>query len=521
MSQTLYFGGDILTMEQPLYAEAVLTQDGEIRAVGSLRQLKELAATDVLQIDLEGKTMLPAFLDAHSHVTALAQTLGMVSLEQATGFADIIRLLKAFRQTQKITAGRWIIGFGYDHNFLEEGRHPDRFVLDEAVSDCPVLIAHVSGHMGVANTAALREMGIDEKTPDPEGGVIGRAEDGFPNGYLEENAFIAQSARLDKPDAKQQMRQLEEAQDIYLKHGITTIQDGITKAEDWVLLHEAAVSGRLKTDIVSYLDLRGASSLLEENRQYLNQYHNRLKIGGYKIFLDGSPQGRTAWLSEPYTDGGSGYPIYSDEQVLAFLEQADRAGTQLLCHCNGDAAAQQLLRCCKQCGGVNRPVMIHAQLVREDQLSKMAEIGMIASFFTAHTYYWGDIHRKNLGDGRAFRISPALTAIRNNVVYTFHQDTPVLAPDVMMTIWCAVNRVSKNGVKMGEGECITPLEALRGVTINAAYQYFEEDSKGSIRAGKRADFVILSENPLKVDPMRIKEIKVLQTICAGKAMLPE
>ena len=525
MAQTIYFGGDILTLENGLYTEAVLIRDGKIAAVGRRSELEHAAGGGAKMVNLQSSTLLPAFIDPHSHITAASQSLGMLPLGDAKCFQDIIAALRDFKNKQNIRPGEWIIGFGYDHNFLKEKRHPDKMVLDKAIPDHPVLITHASGHMGCVNSMALQMLGITGDTPSPEGGLIGRLPDGKePNGYLEETAFTAISSKIGTPSAEQLLYQLEQAQRVYLRHGITTAQDGLTKAGEWSLLEKLAERNKLKLDVVSYIDMREGQALLKENADYL-QYRNRLRVGGYKLFLDGSPQGRTAWMSEPYLGGEAGYcgyPIYSDEQVTAYMKEAVEQGRQILVHCNGDAAAQQMIDCWRSAADGRkglRPVMIHAQLVREAQLREMAELGMIASFFVDHTYYWGDIHWQNFGQERAQRISPVRSAIRDGVVSTLHQDSPVIEPDMLMTIWCAVNRISREGRDMGKAERVTPLEALRAVTINAAYQYFEENRKGSIRPGKLADFVILDRNPLKADPAEIKEIQVLQTIKEGIELL--
>ena len=163
-----------------------------------------------------------------------------------------------------------------------------------------------------------------------------------------------------------------------------------------------------------------------------------------------------------------------------------------------------------------RPVMIHCQLTRGDQLAEMAKLGMVASIYVAHTYYWGDVHLKNFGEERGGHVSPAGSAIRNHVVYTFHQDTPVLLPDMITTLWCAVNRVTRAGVPLAEEEKVSVYDALKGITCNAAYQYFEEDRKGSLKEGKLADLVILDQNPLEIDPKDLRSIQVLSTIKEGE-----
>lgn len=554
-AKTLYYNGTILTMrgDEPETVQAVLTEGGRIIAAGAFETLKMLALQDAASPealclrDLKGQTMLPAFLDPHSHITAVARALSFAALQEADSFGHLLDILEAYKKMNGLKPGQWIVGTGYDHNRMKEGRHPDRFVLDQRFPDYPVLITHTSGHMGVANSMALQAMGITAATPDPEGGRIGRAAgigaagtestgagssgtglQGEPNGYLEETAFTGCGSVIPEPDLDQLCRQLAMAEQIYLEQGITTAQDGRTGPEEWRILSDAAKRKLLHVDIVAYAEMKDSRGLLRENPEYADGYRNHLRLGGYKIFLDGSPQGRTAWMTEPYEGGQKdycGYPIYRDEEVKEFFAEALREGRQLLVHCNGDAAAQQMIDACRNAAeetgcspdGI-RPVMIHAQLVRRDQLKEMAELSMTASFFTAHTYYWGDIHRKNFGDGRALKISPARSAMEYGVNVTFHQDSPVILPNMLETIWCAVNRTSREGKNMGLLERVTPFEALKAVTINAAYQYGEEQEKGTIEPGKRADFVLLDRNPLTAEEWSIREIRVQETIKDGKTL---
>lgn len=525
MKQQIYFNGPILTMnDQQKQAEAVLVCDGRIKALGSLHDVKAWQDEETTLIDLKGRTLMPSFIDGHSHLTAVALTLGLVDLAEAKNFAEIIALLKEFKAKRQPAKGEWIIGFNYDHNELAEKKAPTKAELDQVSTENPILISHTSGHMGVMNSLALQEVGITKATPDPEGGQIGRNADGEPNGYLEENAFITHSTKAPRPDLATLCGFLEEAQQIYLSYGITTVQDGMVGMGELYQLKTMAQEKRLCIDVVGYLNEREADQLAEPAKEYWKRYNNRFKIGGYKIFLDGSPQGRTAWLSKPYQDSDDyvGYPIYSLEQVTAFAKKAIDDDMQLLTHCNGDAAAEQLITGFADAlagkDGDYRPVMIHAQLVRHDQLAKMKALKMIPSFFVAHTYYWGDIHLANLGKERAMRISPAGEAQRLGLPFTFHQDSPVLAPDMLDTIWCAVNRQTKAGVSLDASEKVSVWEALKAVTINAAYQYFEENEKGSIAPNKLADFVVLSDNPLNMPVEAIRGIKVLATIKEGKCL---
>ncbi len=515
----LFYHGDILTMEtRKDRPEAVVVSGGRIARVGTLEEALKFAPK-AEKVDLQGQTLMPAFIDAHSHITSFATTLGIVSLAGAESLDEIRDRIRTYVKERKLSAGKWIVGFGYDHNDLAEGRHPTRWDLDDVSPDYPVLIAHASGHMGVVNSLGLMELGIDKDTPDPEGGVIGKME-GEPTGYLEERAFTQRSAGVMRPTMEETLALLDEAQRVYLSYGITTAQDGLVREAEWRILEEAARTKRLILDVVGYVDMEEAN-ILRGHPQYQNYVH-RLRLGGYKMFLDGSPQGRTAWMSEPYAngeDGYCGYPIHGDDEVHAMIETALREERQLLVHCNGDAAAQQYIDAMElalqEHSKAIRPVMIHAQTVRSDQLKTMAKLSMIASFFVAHTYFWGDVHRVNLGEARANRISPVKTALQEGVVYTFHQDTPVVPPDMMKTVWCAVNRLTKGGTMLGEGERVSVYDALMAVTRNAAYQYFEENEKGSIKEGKLADLVVLGKNPLTARPMELADIPVVVTYKEG------
>ena len=530
--ETLYYHGAVRTMADGTPAEALLVTDGIVAGAGTYEALRSAAEPSCRRVDLQGCALLPAFVDAHSHITAYARTLGSVQLSGAQSFDEIVRRIRDFVRETRPEAGAYLSAFGYDQNILREGAHPTRAVLDAACPDIPLIASHASGHMGVLNSAALRALGVTRDTPDPSGGRIGRDADGEPTGYLEENAFMQVGARVPQPDEAARLTGLERAQTEYLKRGVATIQDGLTRAEDWSLLSAFAAQGRLRADVVCYADLKNDPALLREASR---EYRGRLRMGGGKIFLDGSPQGRTAWLTQPYLQaaeregdaGYRGYPTYGDEEVYGFVAQCCRAGVQLLAHCNGDAAAEQLICACERAraDGLDvaaiRPVMIHAQLVRPDQLRRMAPLGMTASFFVAHTWFWGDAHLANLGAARAREISPAASALREGVPFTFHQDTPVLPPDMLQTVWCAARRVTRAGARLDPAERV-PVEAgLQAVTRTAAWQYFEEARKGALTPGRTADLVVLDRDPLAVPEEEVREVRVLATIKDGECVWQE
>lgn len=524
MQQTLYYGGKIITMENTVYAQAVLVENGIIKAVGKFDDISAMADKSVNIINLNGKTLMPAFTDAHSHFMACANSTLQAQLGECINWQEIIDKLKEFKEKNNIQKGCWIRGTGYDQNNLEEGKAPNRFILDKIFPDNPVFIQHASGHMGVYNTRALEWLKITNDTPCPEGGIMEKDEDGNLTGYMEENGFIVPLKKIPMPDIEDMMDAIVKAQENYLAHGITTVQEGMFM-DAMVPIYEVMLNRNLlKVDLVAFTDPQNSNVIKEKFKNHINKYSNHFKIGGDKIFLDGSPQGRTAWMRTPYKGDDENYvayPVWDDEQVYKFVYDAYINDRQILAHCNGDRAAQQYISAIEKVKnetGKNskRPVMVHAQLLGLDQVSKVKELGIVPSFFIAHIYHWGDVHIKNFGLERASTISPAGAALKENIPFTFHQDSPVIEPDMLETVWCAVNRITKNNVKLGEKLAVSAYDALKAVTINSAYQYFEENTKGSIREGKVADFVILSENPLEVNSMDIKNIKVLQTIKEDK-----
>ncbi|MCH5249303.1 MAG: amidohydrolase [Lachnospiraceae bacterium] len=523
--ETIFYNGTIITMEESSVPEAVLVREGSIAALGSLEDVKK-AAKDPEMFDLDGKCLMPSFIDPHSHILMNGQMSMFARLGTCESHQDIIDVLKAFLAEHDIDESGALLGFGYDHNFLKEGSHPNKRVLDQVSTEIPILILHVSAHLACANSKALELAGITGDTPNPQGGVIGRLEGTMePSGYLEEAGMgmvqTAVTGRI-QPDFQVVMSGM---QDNYIQNGVTTIQDGATTENDLNTLKMISAMGQLKIDVVAYpLMSSGGIDLLHQNQDICHKYKNRLKIGGYKLVLDGSPQGRSAWMSKPYLGGDPeycGYPWLQNETVESYVKTAVEEGQQLLAHCNGDAASEQYLNAYEKaiketgCHTNLRPVMIHCQTIRNDQLDRMAKINMIASIFVGHVYYWGDVHMKNFGIERGNHISPARDAIDRGVKVNFHQDTPVTPPDMMHSVWCAVNRISRTGKVIGEDQSVSVYEALKAVTIDAAYEYFEENLKGSIKVGKLADLVILDQSPLAVDTMQIKSIKVLRTIKEG------
>ena len=516
--KTLYTGGTILTMEDRRpYAEALLTEEGRILAVGDARQLD---GTDVRQVDLCGGTLMPAFIDPHGHLSSVANGMLEVDLAGCASWADIAGRIRRHIEENQVPEGAWVRASGYDHNALAEKRHPPLALLDDAAGRRPLMVTHQSGHMGLFNSAALEALHVTAATPAPEGGRIG-LEAGHLTGYMEENAFLHYQRQAPMPEMAALIGAYRRAERYYRQHGIVTVQDGMVVEQllpVYRALREAGMPRHIR--VAAYAGAADWDAWAAAFPGSVDQWHGGLRLAGMKIFLDGSPQGRTAWMRTPYAGEAeyAGYPAMADEAVTEVMRRCAERGIQLLVHCNGDAAAAQMLRCARQVQAetrrlsATRPVMIHAQLLGLDQMPELKALGIIPSFFPAHIYHWGDIHRQNFGEDRAAHISPAGTALRCGLPFTFHQDTPVLPPDIPETLWCAVCRQTAEGVTLARAEEGVPIwDALKAVTVHAAYAYFEEAEAGVLAPGKRADLVLLDRDPLRTAPERLRDIRVLET----------
>lgn len=508
----IYINGDFITLEND-DIEVIETENDKIIKTGSKAEIIGLEDNNTEIIDLKGNTLMPSFIDAHSHIFALAKSLMQISIDGLTSIEEIKNCLVKYKKENK--TNEWIIVNGYDNNILKNRQHITKQELDEIFPATPVIIENKSRHSSIVNSKALEKLGITKTTANPEGGRIF-----FDTGLLEENAFIDSLKKIPLPRIEEIINAFKEAQKIYASHGITTAQEGVITNELVKIYNLLANKKEIFLDIVSYMDYKNVYEIKKGYSEYINKYKNNFKIGGIKIFLDGSPQAKTAWLREAYANEPEyyGYRIIKDEDLEEILEKTKESNLQILAHCNGDKAVEQYINAIKKVSGLKRPVMIHAQLLGLDQLADVKKYNILPSFFISHIYYFGDIHIKNLGINRAEHISPASSSLKQNILFSFHQDTPVIEPDMFETIWCAVNRTTKADKVLGEEEKISVLEAIKAVTINAAYQYGEEEIKGSLKPGKKADFIIVDKNPLKVAKDELRNIKILKTIKDGEVI---
>lgn len=538
-ADAIYFGGDIVTVNdaQPT-AEAIAIKDGKITAVGSLSELtarSKGAATKM--VDLNGKTLLPGFIDPHSHfINGMAMedqaNVTAPPVGPASTAAEIVTELERFAKAKSKKPGDLILGYGYDDNMLP-GDHPlTRDDIDPAFPDNPVIVLHVSTHGAVLNSAALKKFGISAATKTPPGGVIARKPGTQePTGLLMETAWIPLHEQLPASSLDQEPGQIKYAQDLYAAAGVTTAQDGATMAPQVEVLQRAADRGELFIDVISYPFIGDLEKVLKVHpANSFGSYGKHLKLGGCKILADGSPQGKTAFFTTPYLTGGpggeknwKGEPTFPQEMLNGMFKTCYDNGLQVITHANGDAGIDAVLKghefgVAGAADKDRRTVIIHSQFVRKDQLQKYVDYKMIPSFYTEHTFFFGEAHIKNRGMEQASFISPMKTAIAMGLKPTNHTDFSVVPIDQMMVLWTAVNRKLRSGAVLGADERVSALDAIKAITINAAYEYFEESSKGSIEPGKLADLVILDNNPLKVDPDAIKGIKVVETIKEGETI---
>jgi predicted amidohydrolase YtcJ len=540
-ADTIYVAGDIVTLNdaQPT-ADALAVKDGRILAVGARTEIESAhkgAATRI--VDLAGKTLLPAFLDTHSHYVSALSVANQVNVYAPPAgpgqdVQGIVAAIEKFRAERAIPKGQLIQAYGYDDTAMPAGRLLNRDDLDEAFPDNPVLVGHVSMHGAVMNSAALQQFGISADTPTPPGGIIVRKPGSDePYGLIMETAYLPVFANLPQPTREQEIEFTRAAQLLYAAAGVTTAHEGATHAGDLELMKRATAAGANLIDVIAYPFITELDPILAATPlEHWGRYENRLKIGGVKITIDGSPQGRTAYFTSPYLTGGPGGEkdwrgelTFPQDTINQMVKRVYEMGVPLNLHANGDGAIDAFLEAHEFAAADDltkdrRVTMIHAQFTRKDQLDKYLQYRIRPSFYTLHTYYFYEAHLANRGPEPARYISPMRDAIDKGLHPTNHTDFYVAPLDQMFMLWSAVNRISRGGVEVGPDQRITPLEGLKAMTIWAAEQYGEQDSKGSLEPGKLADLVILDRNPLEVEPMAIKDIRVVETIKGGATIYP-
>ena len=531
-AQQLFINGNVLTMDaNNRIVEALAVRADRIEAVGSTGEIMALAEEGAEVVDLAGRTLLPGFIDAHGHFPGsgqkvIAADLGSPPVGTVTTMAELLAALR--QRAEQTPPGEWVSGFNYDDTLLVEQRHPTRAELDAVSSDHPVVATHVSGHLLVANSLALAAVGIDAATPDPEGGVIGRIPGSDePNGLLEETARLGIMTQQQDIGVMDGYRMFKSAAIEYAGRGVTTAQSGWVSRKIATGLSLFSRLGVVPQRLVVFpAESEFGESLLDGSYDPGDYNTDRLAMSAVKLVADGSIQGYTGYLSQPYHTpyhgdaSYRGYPAIPRDKLFAQVSALHKAGYQLAIHGNGDAAIEDILDAFEAAQKEHpvadpRMILVHAQMAREDQVARMKALGVTPSFFSAHTWYWGDRHRDIfIGPERAALISPAKWAQDQGLRFSSHLDTPVTPMLPLQAVWSQVNRITHGGDVLGPGQRIGVMDALRAVTIDAAWQVFQEGEIGSLEPGKYADLVVLSGNPLE-DPMGMRELEVEQTIIGG------
>jgi len=503
MTGRLYINGTIRTLAAPgTRADWVLARDGHIAAVGTGAPGTE----DAERVDLRGRCLIPAFIDPHGHFPESGfNALFKVDLTPPP-LGSCTTLAEALDRLARAPGTGWVLTAGFDHTALTEGRFPTLAELDATQPDRPLWLLHCSGHAGAVNSAAMAAMGLAGSYYREGMEAIGQL--GATDFQIDEDRFAAGVAAASRE---------------YLSQGVALAQNAWIEPrmlDRFVALDRA---GGMGIDAVLLLQAEMEPGLSADPPHGLH----RLILGPRKLFADGAFQVQTAHLTRPYFKPIDGDPdrrglrYTAPEKLAAQVLALHRAGHQIHIHANGDAAGDDALDAIEAALDAHprddhRHTLIHGQALRDDQLDRMARLGVTVSFFSAHVYFWGEKHRTEfLGPERAARISPARSALDRGVRITLHNDATVTPTRPLHLMWCAVERITAAGNPLGPDQRISAEEALRAHTVDAAWQVFQEAERGSIEPGKRADFAILSGDPVTTDKP-LKDLAVEETVVLGQ-----
>ncbi|MGB3147731.1 MAG: amidohydrolase [Paracoccaceae bacterium] len=525
MSSKIFTGGPILTLDdRNSTPEAVGISADRIVAVGALADVRQ-ALPGASEVDLAGRTLMPAFIDPHGHfpdsafVTLLRADLASPPRGACRSLADVFDRLRA--KIAETPEGGWVMGAAMDDTALAEGRMPTRDELDALSSRHRIWVIHTSGHCGSANSMALEWRGVTEDTPDPAGGRYLRDANGRLNGQIEGLSAMGEMGDTHFLIDSTTFRPcFEAARAEYLAQGVTLAQNSWTALPLLELFADIAAEGDPGIDLVllPVAEIEPGFSSTPLCRDWPGAY---ISLGPRKLLTDGSFVMRTAYLTEPYYTGAPGKApdtglIYMERETLfTEVKKLHDMGFQIHTHCNGDASSDMYLDAIEAALAANpradhRHTIIHGQVMRKDQMTRCAELGVTISFFPAHVYYWGDKHYEELlGPLRSLDISPARWAEAAGLRFTIHNDAAVTPTRPLHLIHTAVNRLTHSGRGLGAHQRISVLSALRSHTIDAAWQVFQEKERGSLEVGKLADLVLLDQNPLesadRLDQIRVEE----------------
>lgn len=527
----IFINGEVVTVDHNnRVVEGVAIKDNRIIAVGSNSEVQEYSSDETTIIDLNGKTLLPGFIDAHLHLTIYGTNLLGVSCiaPHIQSLHDLFSDIR--KKALKTPKGQWIRAWGFNESKLKEKRYPTKEELDEVSSDHPIVIIRTCNHTSIANSKALEIANITESSNDPEGGIIERNQDGSLSGKLIENAHMQlfDHASYNEEELRIGMRLASEE---FLQAGVTSIHDAGAYgegSETLRIMQQAVNSNDIKVRVFALVGSLTNShdfvyKMLEAG-PISGLGDDWFRIGPAKLFTDGSSVGPTIATRAPYSHAHNDYGIiyYSQEELNRILGDAHKKGFQITAHAQGDRAIEMLLNCIEKAliehpRKDHRHRIEHAGIAPLDLQERMKKLGVVITPNPVFMYVNGDKYLEYYGD-RVDVMYPARDYIDQGIIAAFGSDAPVTFLDPLLGIHAAVNRKTLKGQSVGENQCIGIMEAIRAYTWNGAYASFEENSKGSIEVGKLADLVVLNESILQVDKTTIKDVKLELTMVDGKVL---
>ena len=531
----IFFGGDILTMDdnQPV-VEAIAVEDGRITAIGTKENIIKLRTWKTKIVNLQGKTLMPGLIEAHCHPIATAVLSQVVNISGFTynSREEIMATIGA--AVEKASPGKWVLAFGWDPVLVKDLHNPTLAELDSISTEVPIFILTQMMHQAFVNNAVYKTAKITRNTPDPPGGgTFLKDVDGNLNGVIYE--FSALQKILKKMPKTPQgtaelLLNLQYAQ--YAKAGYTTIAAlGPVNIAGYPLNFMASLSRSADVPVRSFV--YPLEEQLDRSSWPSGYGNDHFRIKGVKLYMDGSPYTGGAAFTEPYLNtevtlkrmklqpNHRGKVNYSEASLLQTLTKYHNAGYQIAMHAQGEIAIQMILNAFTEImenypRPDHRHRLEHNALITKNQIIQAQKLGLTLSFFMDHVYYYGEQLPQIVGPDRAARFMPLGSAFALGHTASIHTDNPATPVDPFRVISTAVTRKTKDrGDILGPNERVTINDALKAVTINAAWQLFEDDQRGSITVGKAADFVLLSHNPLRIQPENIKNISALCTWIDG------
>lgn len=527
----VYYNGTCYSLDKDNHSyEALVVEEGKLVFLGTSEDALKIAGDEAEQIDLEGHYLYPGFYDSHSHFSMSGAFYHHMCNLSAKPIGEVGEVSDAIKQL-KVYIGqhpdkKLYMAWGFNDEAIKEKRGLLMRELDEASKEVPILVLHVSGHIAYGNRKLFELAGYHKGITAPKGGSFGYDENGDFDGKLEENAFM--QIPLPEPYFSEMitgfmgsLESLEAISKHYLSKGITTASEGGGMGVYSLnMINQGMRDGKVKGRLV----IQPFYPQYEESFAF-KDLDRKITLQGVKLIGDGSIQCQTAFLSEPYLDSESlGYPAMSSEAMEKIILDLYEKGQQPVVHTNGDGTIDLLLDALEKAEEAYpnqnlRPVFIHAQMAREDQLERMKALGAVASFFHLHVYYWGDLHKNcYLGKARAENLNPLAWAEELGLCFTTHTDTPVVPQSPLLSIWSATKRETMSGEILGAHQVLSPLEALKTYTTYPAYQNHEEALKGTLEMGKYGDMVVLDRDILNCPLDEIKVAKVLYTIVDGEVV---